>query len=145
MAVNAFTDLTITTMGVVPYSARGLKQTLAPLDQASQNKRTINGDLKDLSFDGFRKYKSTITGADQEPPAIDGIWPGLQVTVNCIYELSYKTSGGSPQRTVVAGSSHTSDVFTFYRPQLVMRIMSFSCERDEYGAAVSWSMDLEEV
>lgn len=144
MTVNAFTDLTITTMGVVPYSARGLKQSLTPIDQASQLKRTINGDLKDLGFDGFQKYASTISGEDQEPPAIDGIWPGLQVTVNCLYELSYLT-GGSPNRTVVGGSSRTSGAFTFYRPQLTMRIMKFSCERDEYGAAVSWSMDLEEV
>lgn len=145
MTENAFTDLSITTMGVAPYSARGLRQTLTPLDQASQNKRTINGNLKDLSFDGFHKYKSSISGADQEPPAVDGIWPGLQVTVNCIYELSYLTSGGSPNRTVVSGSSRVSGAFTLYRPQLVMRIMNFTCDRDEYGAAVSWSMDLEEV
>ena len=145
MTVNAFTDLVITTMGVSPYSARGLKQTLTPIKQASQVKRTVNGNLKDISFEGFHKYESEISGTDMEPPAIDNIWPGLQVTIDCIYELSYLTVGGSPGRTVVSGSSRTSGDFTIYRPQLIMRIVNFNCDRDEYGAAVSWSMSLEEI
>ena len=33
----------------------------------------------------------------------------------------------------------------FYRPQLQMLVTGFSVNRDEYGAAVQWQMDLEEV
>lgn len=139
------TVLALTAIGVPPYSARGLTQSLNAIQQAAQLKRTINGALKDLSEEQFHKYASTITGDDQQPPAVDGVWPGLQVTIDCIAELSYKTAGGSPQRTVVAGSSRTEGDFTFYRPQLTMLITDFKIERDEYGAQVQWSMSLEEV
>jgi hypothetical protein len=139
------TLLKIDALGIPPYSARGLKQTLTPIQQASQLRRTVNGGLKDISFDGFKKYASTISGSDQMPPAVDGIWPGLQVTVECISELSYKTAGGSPDRTVVSGSSRVVGDFTFYRPSLTMRIASFNVDTDEWGAVVSWSMTLEEI
>jgi len=107
-------------------------------------RRTVNGGLKDLSFAQFRKYKLTISCRDQEPPAIDGVWPGRLVTVDCVAELSYPT-GGSPARPFVSGSSHTQGSFVFYRPQLQMLVTSFSVNRDEYGADVQWQMDLEEA
>jgi hypothetical protein len=137
------TLLKINALGIPPFSARGLKQTLTPIQQASQNRRTVNGDLKDVSFDGFKKYASTITGSDQNPPAVDGIWPGLSVEVECISELSYLTSVGAPARPIVTGSSRVSGSFTFYRPKLQMRIMSFNVDTDEWDAVVGWSMALE--
>lgn len=139
------TLLKINALGIPPYSARGLRQTLTPIQQASQVRRTVNGSLKDISFDGFKKYASTITGADQMPPAVDGIWPGLDVEVECISELSYETLGGSPARPVVTGSSRVVGDFTFYRPVLQMRIVNFTVDTDEWDAAVSWSMQLEEI
>jgi hypothetical protein len=142
---NSFTVLRMSGVGVPPYSARGLTQTLAPISQASQNKRTINGSLKDISFPGFDKYKSTISGNDQKPPNVDGIWPGQTVVVDCISELQYTTIGGTPQRSVVSGSLYVEGNHTLYRPQLTMRIIDFSMQTDEYGAQVSWSMDLEEI
>lgn len=145
MAVNAYTQLAMTGVGVPPYSARGLKQTLSPIDQASQNKRTVNGALKDISFSGFRKYKSTISGTDQRPPNFDGKWPGLTVTVDCIAELSYTTATETRQRNAVSGSEHTEGAFTVYRPQLVMKIIGFNIDKDEYGAQIGWTLDLEEV
>lgn len=144
MAVNAFTVLVMAGVGVSPYSARGLKQSLAHIDQAANLRRTVNGDLKDISFSGFRKYKSTISGTDQNPPSFDGKWPGLTVTVDCIAELSYLT-GGSPGRTVVSGSSRVEGLFTIYRPQLIMKIVAFNQDHDEYGADIGWTLDLEEV
>jgi hypothetical protein len=142
---NAFTQLRLNAIGVPPYSARGLKQSWSPIDQAAQMKRTVNGIFKDISFDGFRKIKTTISGEDQEPPAVDDVWPGLQVTVDCIFELSYVKTRGNPSRPAVSGSERDSGNYRLYRPQLVCLITNYSCERDEYGAAVSWSMDLEEV
>lgn len=136
------TVLVLSGVGVPPYSARGLTQTLVPIDQSINLARTINGELLDISASQFRKYRSTISGNDQDPPAVDGIWPGMQVTVDCIAELSYP-EGGTAQRTIV--SSRTADGFVFYRPRLIMRITSFNVQRDEWGAAVDWSMDLEEV
>ena len=137
--------LTLSGIGVPPYSARGASQTLEPIEAAQQLRRTINGALIDLSRPEFRKYRSTISCADQQPPAIDGVWPGQVVTVGCISELSYKTSGGTPARSIVPGSSRTEGDYTIYRPQLTMRVVSFSQDTDEYGATVSWSLELEEV
>lgn len=142
---NYLTLLSISGIDVPPYASRGLTQTLEPIDQAKQTRRTVNGTLKDISAAQFQKYKSTITCTDQQSPGLDGVWPGQQVTVDCVSELSYLTSGGSPERSVVSGSSRTDGNWTFYRPQLVMRVISYSIQTDEYGAAVGWQLDLEEV
>lgn len=127
------------------YSSRGLKQTLTPIKQASQSRRTINGALKDISAAQFRQYAVTITCTDQKPLALDGLWPGQIVTVSCVTELAYRTIGGTPQRAVVAGSSYVDGDFTFYRPQLTMQIVTTQAEMDEWKASVGWRLDLEEV
>jgi hypothetical protein len=139
------TVLNISGFGVPPYAARGLHQTLAPIDLQTQGQlqRSVNGTLVDLSLGTFYKYKSTITGNDQKPPACDGLWPGQQVTVECVAELCYVV-GGTAQRAVVAGSSYDDGGFTFYRPSLVMMVTNFQTDEDEYGAVVSWTMELEE-
>lgn len=142
---NSFTVLRMVGVGVPPYSCRGAKQTLNPIDQAANLRRDVNGNLQDISFAGFRKYKSTISGTDQRPPNFDGKWPGLTVVVDCIAELSYTTAGGAPQRPVVPDSSVVEGFHTTYRPRLTMKIMGLSIDTDEYDAQVSWSLDLEEV
>jgi hypothetical protein len=132
------------TLLVLSYSARGLTQTLEPIQAAANNRRSINGKLKDLSQVQFRKYSSTISCADQLAPALDGIWPGQLLTVDCVAELSYKTAGGSPSRTVVTSSSRVEGAYTYYRPRLTMRVMAYSESEDEYGRVVQWSLQLEE-
>jgi hypothetical protein len=137
------TLLAISGIGVQPYSARGLSQSLDPILQASNARRTIDGVMKDISFDGFKKYKSTITANDQTPPAVDGVWPGRIIVVDCAIELCYLTLGGTPSRTVVA--TRVDGAYTFYRPRITFMVLSFAVNYDEYGAAVSWSLQLEEV
>lgn len=139
------TLLVISPQGIPPYSARGVKQTLDPIDQAKNLRRTVNGQLISLTPSQFRKYRSTITCDDMNVPAIDGVFPGDQVVVSCVEELSYVTIGGSPQRTVVSGSSRVDGNYTFYRPQLTMLITDTHVETDEWGAKVGWRIDLEEV
>lgn len=137
------TELNLWGIGVPRYSARGLSQTLEPIDDHEQIERTIDGGLIDMSSDELRKYKSTITGSDQQPPAVDGVWAGREVTVDCIAELAcdqYAILG----RTPVEGSQRDSHGFTIYRPRLVMWVFRFSLERDEYGVQISWKMELEE-
>jgi hypothetical protein len=138
------TLLEISGPGIADYSARGASQTLDPIDASSVMARTVNGALIDLSPSQMRKYKSSIRCHDVETPALDGVWPGMLLTVNCIAELGYKTAGGTPGRPVVAGSSRTSGAWTWYRPQLSMRVINYSVSRDEYGAMTDWSLDLEE-
>ena len=146
LSPNAFTLLRMIGIGVPPYSARGLKQSLAPIDQAANLRRTVNGSLKDISFDGFQKYKSTVSVTDQRPPNFDGLWPGKTVTIDCVAELSYTPDEGqSRQRPAVPGSEHTEDAHVVYRPRLTMKVMGWSTDTDEYDASVGWSIDLEEV
>jgi hypothetical protein len=146
VAVNSHTVLKIRGIGVPPYSARGLKQTLEVIDQATQLRRTVNGSLKDISFAGFRKYKSEISGSDQQPPNFNGKWPGLQVVVDCIAELAYaQDDGETPERPVVPGSQFVEGAHTSYRPRLTMRIVNLSINHDEYGRQVDWSLSLEEI
>jgi hypothetical protein len=130
---------------ITPYSARGLRQTLVPIRQSGNIRRTVNGELVDLSIDLFQKYASTITCNDQRVPALDGVWPGMELTVDCVAELSYPTSGGSAGRTVVSGSSRTEGAFTFYRPRLTMLVVDYQTILDEYRVDVGWTLDLEEV
>lgn len=146
MADSDSTVLRLTGVGIPEYSARGLTQTLEPIDAAVQVRRTVNGGLVDLSDAAFRKYRTTITGADQMAPGFNGLWPGQIVTVDCIAELAYYTgtSGATADRSVVSGSSYTEGDWTYYRPQLSMVVTGFTMERDEWGAQVSWTLKLDE-
>ena len=134
-------DLVIAGIGLPPASIRGVTQTLEPIQAASQLMRTVNGALVDVSAAAFRKYASAIQCSDQAPPALDGIWPGALVTVDCIAELVHPV-GGTPTRPVV--ESRTEGGFVFYHPRLTMLVTAFNLDRDEWGAVVSWSMTLEE-
>jgi hypothetical protein len=134
--------------GVNPYSARGLRGTLAPIAMASGDDkmaRTVNGSLVDLSAPQMRKYRLEVAGEDQAPPALDGLWVGMLCNVNCHVELAYWTTGGSPERTPVAGSIRVEGFYTYYRPAFAMRVVEWQTEREEWAANVSWSLTLEEV
>jgi hypothetical protein len=139
------TLLQLTGIGVMPYSARGLQQTLEPIDQASNLVRAIDGSILDLGLPQFQKYKSTITGNDQVPPVCDGVWPGRIVEVDCVHELVYPEYG-VPQREVVEGSMIEEAGFVRYRPRLTMVVVTGpTMNTDEWAATVGWSMVLEEA
>jgi hypothetical protein len=134
--------------GVNPYSARGLKGTLSPIDAAKGNdklRRTVNGTLIDISAPQMRKYQLEIGGSDQAPPALDGLWVGMQVDVACHVELAYLTAGGSPARTPVSGSSRVEGAYTYYRPSFSMRVVDLQTDSDEWAASYNWTISLEEI
>jgi hypothetical protein len=135
--------------GVNPYSARGLRGTLSPIDAArgiDKLARTVNGSLIDISAPQMRKYRLEVSGQDQAPPALDGVWVGRSVIVNSHVELAYRTGGGgSPFRSPVAGSSRVERFYTYYRPQFTMLVVDWQIERAEWDQDVSWSLTLEEV
>lgn len=138
----AETLLVISGVGFAPWAAAGLKQTLTLIDAAKGHlARTVNGRLVDLTPPQFAKYRSTITCDDRDTPLFDGVFPGLEVTVDCVAELAYLT-GGAPVRPVVA--SRTAGAVTFYRPRLDMMVTDWQTATDEWGAIVSWQLDLEE-
>jgi len=138
------TLIVITPFGMPPYSARGLTQSLDPITASQQVRLTVNGDLADISAFQFQKYSSVITCQDMDAPALDGIWPGQLVQIDCAVELSYLT-GGAPAKNVVPGSSREADGYTFYRPRLTMRVVAYNNSKDEWAASHQWSLTLEEV
>jgi hypothetical protein len=138
------TLLVLQPIGVPPYSARGLTQTFQPIAAAAAQKRTVNGKLVDVSAPQMRKYHTQITCTDQNAPALDGVFPGMEVQVDCVFELSYP-DGGTAQREAVPGSLREADGFWFYRPRLTCQVTAFNTSTDEWGASVNWQLDLEEV
>lgn len=141
-------DLSAAAPGINPYSARGLTGTLTPIDAAKGTDklaRTVNGTLIDISAPQMRKYRLEVSGNDQAPPALDGLWVGMVVVVSSHVELAYLSASGFSGRTPVAGSERTEGDFTYYRPQLTMMVVEHQIARQEWEQAVSWSLALEEV
>lgn len=146
MTLPEGTNLVLYGNGGIPlYSARDLEQSLDPIKQSEQTRRTVNGTLVDLSVDKFQKYESKIRCTDIEGPALNGIYPGMTLTVDCVAELVYRTGSGSPTRTVVPGSVRTVGAFTIYRPRLTMMVTSLEQRLGEYEHEVRWELELEEV
>lgn len=139
------TLLVMTPIGVPLYSARGLTQTLTPVPEAKPTpRRTVNGEARFPGSSQMRKYDSVITCTDQNAPPFGGLWPGDIVTVDCVVELSYKTAGGSPERTVVSGSSREVGDFTIYRPRIEFMAVDFDQGKAEYPADYQWRLTLTE-
>jgi len=141
-------DVAAAAPGINPFSARGLTGTLAPIALAQGDDklaRTVNGTLISIAAPQMRKYRLEVAGNDQSAPALDGVWVGMAVAVDAHVELAYLTAGGSPSRTPVSGSSYTEGDFTYYRPHFDMLIVELEITRQEWAAAVSWSLVLEEI
>ncbi len=82
------TVLTLSGIGIVPFSSRAISETLAPIDQGAQLRRSVNGTLTDLSLTAFRKYRVSLGGSDMQPIALNGVWKGQAVTVGCVTEIA---------------------------------------------------------
>lgn len=134
--------------GVSPWSARGLSGTLRPIEAAAGSDklaRTVNGTLISIAAPQMRKYQLEVAGEDQAPPALDGLWVGMEVEVDAHVELAYLTAAGVPGRPPVAGSTRTEGSYTYYCPSFLMRVVELQIAREEWAARVQWSLVLEEV
>ncbi len=139
------TLLIMTPIGVPLYSARGLTQTLTPVADAKPAPlRTINGEARFLGGSQMRKYDSVITCTDQNAPPFGELWPGDNITVECVCELSYLTHTGSPERTPVSGSEYVVGDFTIYRPSMEFLVVDFNQGFQEYAAEYQWQLTLTE-
>jgi len=160
--MTTLSDITlfdIVEIGVPPYSARGITESFAPIQGAGQLFRDINGTLQDLGATQFRKVQLTVTCTDMDSPALDGVWPGMTLTIECQTEMSYRSStGGTPAHSVVSGSSRTGllaaddgggdDGFTYYRPTFSMKVLDYSigtADGWDGNVGVNWQLKLEEV
>jgi len=140
-------DISSPEPGVNPFSARGLQGTLAPIEIARGDDRlarTVNGTLIDISAPQMRKYRLEVSITDLAPPALDGLWVGMLVVVDCMVELAHRT-GTVPTRPGVPDSTRVEGDYTYYQPRLSMLVVEWEVQRSEWAAEVNWSLTLEEV
>lgn len=112
------------------YAARGLTMSLAQIDAAKRMRRTINGDLRDVSRAQFKKYQATIQCSDHDSPPLTDAPAGTIVTVVCLPEMG------------THGEDTNGDPVTL---QLEMMIADWQVDRDEWGAQTGWSLVMLEV
>lgn len=158
------TLLILSGMGIPLYSARGLTQDFDMIDQAGASLlRDTDGNLQDFSPPNgiFHKYTTTISCTDLRLPMLSGIWPGSLVTIHCVFEFCYATSGGTPDRAKVPNAydsggrfinppttgqdTRIEGDFTYYRPIFPCRVRKISGGKKEYPGDVNWTLEAEEV
>lgn len=167
------TELRIEIIGkgniLTPFSAREITQTLTPISQGTL-RRTINGILVCVGSTGHRKFSSTISCKDKSVPAFEGLWKGTLLKVGCIQTLTQLILKGTQkiQLEREALSLYFVDVagkvwpvekpkdrwlliphdfpggHVSYCPWLMMRVVHYRLETDEWGLTVGWILELEE-
>jgi hypothetical protein len=164
------TRLILSRGGFPPYSARGCNQTLHPIETGPM-KRTVNGELVYLSAPSHQKYRSVIRCEDQESPALDSLWPGEVIDVQCIQYLWQKIEEktGTLNRIPRPDSLKVIDPhqepclfhlegqqlrvetdtkgpwYIAYQPILTMRVVSYTLEHHEWQEKSPWVLTLEEL
>jgi hypothetical protein len=125
---SRYTDLLISGVGLPDYAVRGVRQTISLIEQASRLERTVNGNLVNLGDPAFRKYKTIISGSDQEAPALGNVWPGRVVTVTSIVSLASSDSMAPADPVTFTGL-----------------VRSFEVSVDEWSASVDWTLEIEQI
>jgi hypothetical protein len=139
---SEYTDLIISGVGLPDYALRGVRQTVSLIDQASRLERTVNGKLVDIGDPAFRKYRTTISGQDQEAPALGDVWPGRLVTVTSVVSWASSGTGATGGATGPTGGGTPTGATGVGFTGLVK---SFDVEVDEWAASVSWTMEIEQL
>jgi len=122
----AYTLLTIDGIDFSDYAVRGITMTLTPIDQAKNLARDCRGDLADISLAQFRQYKVSITCTDHEAPELTDVWPGKDITINCIPGLG--------------AANTTGDVLI-----ILAKVTSWDTSRGEWGPeGVQWTLEAEQ-
>ncbi len=130
---NSATLLHIDGIDMTDYAVRGLTMTLAPIVSGTEVVRSVNGTLMDWSSSQFRKFASTISCADFDPPTFLDIWVGKAVVVRCIPGL-VAWSGGTGELLATDGTL-----------TLHMMVKSWTSSRADWEATTTWQLDLEEI
>lgn len=131
-------------IGVPLYAARGLTQTIDLIAEAGIFRRTTSGKIRNIAGPQFKLYKTSIICSDAYGLALDGIFPGDELVLDCVAELGYKF-GLLPQREVIDGSSYQIGDTVWYRPRLYITVTFFEISRNEYGAVTAWRLEGEET
>ncbi|MDR0677207.1 MAG: hypothetical protein LBF57_00835 [Holosporaceae bacterium] len=166
------TNLILGLSGIPPQSARNCRQELFPIPNG-EFKKTVNGNTLFLETTERKRYRSIISCKDVNSPIIDGIWVGSQINVGCIQNLWQGLNPGETKislvRPAVAGSvcavnnfgdkikfklidnevelyrEYQERIFICFRPWMIMQVVNFSLETDEWEMSGGWKLTLEEI
>jgi len=154
-------------------SSRFITQTLQPIDNGDL-RRTVNGNLRDLTRVENRKFESQISSTDQATPALANIFKGAIVLVECIKVLrdnvfpaataitltrdpvvssviGYTAACVKVEPDSIGGTGNRDITFLSnvdyveYRPIINFMVLANSVNEDEGAAEEGWQIDLEEV
>lgn len=118
--------LAITGITIPDYAIRGLTLDLQLVAADGGLRRSINGELLDLTADQFRKYTATLSCEDQDVPTLTDIWQGQIVTITCI-------PGVGP-------ANNTDGTLT-----LSMMVDTWNTSRAEWDSLTNWSINFIEI
>ncbi len=121
------TLLAITGITIPDYAIRGLTLDLQLVTANDGLRRSINGELLDLTAAQFRKYQATLSCEDQDVPTLTDIWQGQIVTVTCI-------PGVGPVNDASGGTLTLS-----------MMVNSWTTSRAEWDSLTNWTIELLEI
>lgn len=145
MASPDYTLLAINGLTVPEASSRFVRQSLTPIAQAGNFRRTVNMQLRNVAPAAAALiYKTVISCQDINAPIWDQLRIGMQIVVDCVEELFYEIEG-TPQKTVVTDSERTFGGVVWYRPRLTMLVTSWSDDMDENAVVRSWQLEAEEI
>lgn len=171
------TDETVLKLGDIPLpagSSRFISQTLQPIDNGDV-RRTVNGNLRDMTRFENRKFESQLSSTDQATPALGGLWKGSEVLVECMKKLRDPVVPAGQATTLIrdpvvdsvfgyvadpcekiipdsVGGVGNRDItflqdvdYVEYRPIINFMVLANSINEDEPAAEEGWQIDLEEV
>lgn len=161
------TSLTIDGILIPVGAARGVKAALELVDNG-QLRRTVNGELVDLTRTTSRKYKLSLSCSDLSTPTLADLVRGQAVTVvppkrlrqavpySGTVTLRRPAAEGTLRAQDQSGAavactldgdvvSAPAGSIVSYLPVLDMLVASVSHDAEEWDATESWSIELEEV
>lgn len=170
-------DETVLVLGTIPLpfgSSRFISQTIQPIDNGDV-RRTVNGNLRDMTRVENQKFESQISSTDQATPALAGLWKGNEILVECMKKFRDPVVPAGLAITLIRdpvvvsvfgyvaatcekilpdtiGGVGNRDITFFsnvdyveYRPIINFMVLANSINEDEPAAEEGWQIDLEEV
>lgn len=81
MSSVKLTELEISGIAIPARADDTVSVRISPESSAADMRRTVNGDLKNIAREVFRKYAISVSGTGINLPSIAGIWQGQYVEI----------------------------------------------------------------
>jgi hypothetical protein len=108
------------------YSARALTLEVGLID-AGQLAYDVNGTLRDLTMEQFRKYTFALSCTDVDVPIFEDVWKGAPVTL-----------------TILPYSGMAEDVEDAQQTFSCL-VSGWTTSNDEWGRMTGWTLNLTQI